>query len=513
MAEFLHFSRDTKVYVEKDNRLWAVPVLDGFSFSQATNASEITLNEMEDATGRSRRGRRLFNDSLSAAEWSFSTYVRPFKAAGGTVYSADNGGRADATANKTHAVEEMLWVAMAGQNVYDKTTYGFKHGTDGGAISSIVLGGVTSANDAPDGVTTLAIDALNPSSGVTYSADGRNATIQVTVATGAVTAVLTERGTKFKTGETVTIAGSALGGTDDVTVTLTSESFTSDTTDLNINFYDSNRSSLGTFNLYFVLSNRSEGRLIYKLENAVVNEAGIDFEIDGISTINWTGNAGKIVDVTAEVTAQAAAPGSPSIGDLWVDTDDADALYVYDGSNFAHAIDEGTTDTGNFIRNRLTQLTLQPTAAFLGTVSAGTYENEYSIPITGGNITITNNVTYLTPEELGTVNQPIEHVTGTRSVTGSVTCYLGSSDASTNRSKDLFDDLVSDTTTVVNEFDMKFAIGGNTGTPRLEFNLGKAHIEIPTHSIADVISLETNFHGLGSSIGEADEVELTYVGA
>ena len=213
MAEFLHFSRDTKVYVEKDNRLWAVPVLDGFSFSQATNASEITLNEMEDATGRSRRGRRLFNDSLSAAEWSFSTYVRPFKAAGGTVYSADNGGRADATANKTHAVEEMLWVAMAGQNVYDKTTYAFKHGTDGGAISSIVLGGVTSANDAPDGVTTVAIDALNPSSGVTYSADGRNATIQVTVASGAVTAVLTERGTKFKTGETVTIAGSALGGT------------------------------------------------------------------------------------------------------------------------------------------------------------------------------------------------------------------------------------------------------------------------------------------------------------
>jgi hypothetical protein len=84
MAEFLHFSRDTKVYIEKDKRLWSIPVLDGFSFSQATNSSEITLNEMEDSTGRSRRGRRLFNDSLSAAEWSFSTYVRPFKAKGNT---------------------------------------------------------------------------------------------------------------------------------------------------------------------------------------------------------------------------------------------------------------------------------------------------------------------------------------------------------------------------------------------------------------------------------------------
>jgi hypothetical protein len=262
--------------------------------------------------------------------------------------------------------------------------------------------------------------------------------------------------------------------------------------------------------LYFVLSNRSAGRLIYKLENAVVNEAGIDFEIDGISTINWTGNAGKIVDVTESVTAATAAPSSPTEGALWIDTDDDDSFYVYDGSSFVHAIDEGTTDTGNFIRNRLTQLTLKPTAAFLASTSA-TYAAEYAVPITGGNITITNNVSYLTPEELGLVNQPIEHVTGTRSVTGSITCYLGSSSTSSNRSKDLFDNLVTDNKTVVNEFEMSFDIGG-TSTPRLEVSMGKAHVEIPTHSIADVISLETNFHGLGSGIGEADEVTLTYVG-
>ena len=82
MAEYLHFSRDSRLYMAKDGRLWSIPVLDGFSFSQATNASEITLNEMEDASGRSRRGRKMFTDSLSAAEWSFSTYVRPFKSAG-----------------------------------------------------------------------------------------------------------------------------------------------------------------------------------------------------------------------------------------------------------------------------------------------------------------------------------------------------------------------------------------------------------------------------------------------
>ena len=82
MAEYLHFSRDSRLYMAKDGRLWSIPVLDGFSFSQATNASEITLNEMEDASGRSRRGRKMFTDSLSGSEWSFSTYVRPFNSSG-----------------------------------------------------------------------------------------------------------------------------------------------------------------------------------------------------------------------------------------------------------------------------------------------------------------------------------------------------------------------------------------------------------------------------------------------
>ena len=49
MADKLYFSRDTKLYVEltsnlgKFQGLWEVPVLDGFSFSQATNHTEIAL--------------------------------------------------------------------------------------------------------------------------------------------------------------------------------------------------------------------------------------------------------------------------------------------------------------------------------------------------------------------------------------------------------------------------------------------------------------------------------------
>ena len=61
MAEQLYFSRDTRMFLQFRNTtdntesagdlgkgaLWEIPILDGYSFSQTTNTSEITLNEME----------------------------------------------------------------------------------------------------------------------------------------------------------------------------------------------------------------------------------------------------------------------------------------------------------------------------------------------------------------------------------------------------------------------------------------------------------------------------------
>ena len=212
---------------------------------------------------------------------------------------------------------------------------------------------------------------------------------------------------------------------------------------------------------------------------------------------------------------------------MWIDTDDSDKLYISTSTTNAAAswsanVSEGSTNTGNFIRNRLTNLTLAPETAFqAGTTfdreGTGTaddnYRTSYQVAITGGNVTISNNISYLTPEELGKVNQPIEHVTGTRTVTGSLTCYLASSDAATNKSKNLFQDLVSDINTVINKFAITLQVGGTDATkPRFEINMPTAHFEIPSHSIEDVISLETNFHGLGTSVGEGDEVSLKYIG-
>jgi len=539
MAEYLHFSRDSRLYMAKDGYLWSIPVLDGFSFSQATNASEITLNEMEDASGRSRRGRKMFTDSLSAAEWSFSTYVRPFKSTGS---KSNTNGKADSSANHQHAVEEALWVAMAGKNVYVPGTGKFQHGSTGGAITSLAVtsGGTDSDRTAATYTVAVPTAASGSSTGATVAAgsgsntDGTNAVLSIVVnGSGAATVTISERGTQFDTGNTITVDSELIGGganDDNLVLTVTSESTTSDATDLDINFYDSSRAAIGTFDLYYVFSDRSAGRLLYKLENAVVNEASIDFDIDGIASINWSGMAGQIKEVptglgAGQYTAATTYPNPSAAGAIWIDTDDSDKFYMSTATTNAAAswyaaIDEGTTDTGNFIRNRLTQLTLAPESTFQSTTTftnaagnSDSYETSYSVALTGGNVTISNNISYLTPEELGKVNQPIEHVTGTRTVTGSATCYLASSDAATNRSRDLFADLVSDVNTVINKFAITLQVGGtDTTKPRFEISLPTAHLEIPSHSIEDVISLETNFHGLGTGVSEADEITLKYIG-
>jgi hypothetical protein len=245
---------------------------------------------------------------------------------------------------------------------------------------------------------------------------------------------------------------------------------TSDTTDLNISFANSNKVTLGTCDLYFVLGAASSGtKTVYKVEGCCVNEAGLDFDIDGIATINWSGMGSKITEVASAPTATVTEGGLAA-------------------------------DTGNFIRNRLTYLTA---------VSTSPTATTYDLVLTGGSVTISNNMTFLTPETLGVVNQPLGHVTGTRSVSGSFTCYLN---AETGSSADLFENIIENPDQITNDFALTFKVGGDTaGTPRINLLMQHCHLEVPSHSIDDVISLETSFHALPSSIDGTDELAVTYL--
>ena len=390
MANDLFFSRDTKLVVKCDSTLFEIPVLDGFSFSQATNASEVTLQEMESAAGVSRRGRKMFNDSMAPAEWSFSTYVRPFLS---NPNLASLGW--DGTTAHVHAVEEVLWSALVG--------------------TGTITEGVQAGGSQTDAAW---------SDNITYDTD-------------------------------------SLSGSNKRLV---------------VDFLGSNKSTVKELELFFVMGSGAYNagtHQVYKLSKAVVNSATVDFDIDGIATINWSGFASSITD---------------------------------EGSQPTVTISEGLSATNNFIRNRLTTLVV-------GATASENIVTSYTLTLTGGSISFENNITYLTPDTIGEVNQPIGHVTGTRTVGGSFTCYLSNSAAG---SSDLFEDLVTSTTTTTNDFDLTFHIGGTpaatTAGPHMSINLPACHLEIPSHSIDDVISIETTFSALPTSITSADEAVITYKG-
>jgi hypothetical protein len=92
--------------------------------------------------------------------------------------------------------------------------------------------------------------------------------------------------------------------------------------------------------------------------------------------------------------------------------------------------------------------------------------------LTGGIITISNNMTFLTPETIGVVNQPLGHVTGTRTIGGSFTCYLNSTAAS---SMDLLERIIQDTDSITNNVDLNFKVGRGSSVPRIEFNMAACH--------------------------------------
>ena len=585
--------------------VWEIPVLDGFSFSQSTNTTEVTLNEAVSSGGTSRRGRQMFTDSYAPAEWSFSTYARPFKSSGGGAAVGD----ADRSAVKTHAVEEILWCAMAGVPKYLSPISGVSASVNtttayGNALSFLTtagsgLGYTTGSRmivDFDDSNTPslgeldiyfslgeeavesrdLVYPTINTSGiipkpsdqddlvqGNTYSITADGNVNWITIGSSS-----RDVGTVFiYNGATVTGTGSAkelnlIAGTEYVIAKVGLSSGTANATNWNdiavetlvnadvapgdrftaksgkqltmaslsvitqasgksntrlwiptegikvgdkVSFPGTSLgatsvSSLSPSPLNYIDSGgivmadarivpagttvRFGRRLTYKIPDCCVNEASIDFDIDGIATINWSGLGQMLVeDAPVEST-----------------------------------VFEDITSTNNFIRNRLStlQLVADNKTSFPGHSGS---DGVYNITLTGGNITISNNMSFLTPESLGVINQPLQHVSGTRSVSGNFTCYLTRDDATTpttGTSASLFEKIIENKDLITNKFAMRVNLGGdydaNDPKPIVSLNIPQTHLELPTHSLDDVVSLEVNFHGLPSTVEETDELIITYIG-
>ena len=553
----LFFQRDATLKVYQNDRdgvfntstdkAYAVPLLEGFSFSQSTNSSEITLSEMESTTGDSRRGRKMFNDSLAPVEWSFSTYLRPYLAASSGATSWADG--------KQHLVDEPLWnsllaksrigdvgtttkrvdrinvtnagsgytsvptvtvaapaaVAIATSDVStanntltdsgdfflvgDKVTYSNAGGTSITGLTSgnqyfvvsVASGGVIKLSETSGGAVINLTGTGNNSQTLT----GETATAEavVTQSTTSSTRQTVEAvnvifgGSGYASAPSVSFSGgggssaaatAVLGQSEDAIKTRGGDV----NTPLVMDSSRSNKSALNTMTLEFNMGSD----LIYKLNKAVCNSATINFDVDGIATVEWSGMAATITAASSHTAA-------------------------------AKTVTEGGTsaDTENFIRNRLTAMTIAPVDGGASDVSP--INASYDLTLTGGSISIENNISYLTPEELGVVNKPIEHVTGVRNIGGSFTCYLASG---TGGSKEFFEDLVSTQglDIVTHDFAVTFKVGGSSETPRVEFTMPHCHVEVPTHAIDDVVSLETTFSSLQSNMESksADDLTITSYG-
>lgn len=548
MAIFL--KRDTKVYLEKTvggtSALWEIPVMDGFSFSQGNTTSEVTLNEMANAVGASKRGRRMFNDALAPAEWSFSTYIRPFKStiaydpAAGTSTGGAGG------SNNIFAIEEILWANFVGKAGWS---------TETGAILTAtvaITGGV---------VGTYEIDP----SEYTTNGSGTDATFRLQI-TGPTAGTLTivNGGKGYLATNALTIQSSAVGGSTTAAITVSTvstasapydaqlDNFLRTTSSLSIYSTGANTAELGTFNLYFVMGASNAGSLqystssqpieIYKLTGCVVNEATVNFEVDGIAMIDWSGSASLLDTSTSTLDARVAIREGVTSTSNFI-RNKLTALQIYAGGDrnatqfaalpgtsvtvTAAAAGVNGLTTGN--RYRINTVgttnwtgigaatgTVGTVFTYNGTATTGTGgivdTGIYNIVITGGSMTFSNNITFLTPEVLGIVNQPIGHVAGNKVISGNFTAYVDA--GSTGDSGDLFDDMTSAAarSVITNSFNLTFKIGGSAGTTRLEINLPTAHLEIPTIQSEDVISIDVAFHALPSTITQSDEFNLIYVG-
>ena len=384
---------------ERDANTFKIGVLDGYSFSQANESTDVTISEAGSAPNR---GSKRFNDSLAPAEWSFQTYARPFKHGANSFRAADT----------MDYAENILWAALSGQVM------------------------TTADKDTNSGATT--------NSGITYTAS------------------------------------------------------TAD-----VDFLASDAHELLKLQIYFALENTT-----YRLNECQVNQVEIDFSIDGIATLSWSGNATSIDQLT---DSQAGAIEDPSKANEFTVSGSGKASITTSVEKF-NFVDVSGTNDADYLRNKLSALTLS-NAVQGGGASAGGLDAvaAYDISIIGGSITVANNITYLTPETLGIVDQPIGSFTGTRQVSGTLNCYL---DTKANGSNELLKNLSAATSLVTNSFNLSlFMGGGSSATPVIEFDIPKAHIQIPVIEVADVISTNIEFMALGSNLSTGDEMVVKAKGA
>lgn len=364
----------------EDTNTWEIPLLNDFSFSQAVETADITISE----TGATpTRGSLRFSTALNPVDWSFSTYMRPYKIAAGAT--------GDGTASHHRCLERPLW-----------------HGL------------------------------VSPDTNVDWAANAE---------------------------------------------------CSGDATSFDIDFSASNVHRMCVLYFYIKADN-----VWYKVSGVQVNQAEVDFGIDTIGSITWSGFG-------TTMTKMASAPTGSST---------AESKVIEYSTPFALAATSAVSPLDmDYIIQKYTRLTITDNRTTGGTPAHS--GQAYTIPITGGSLTINNNITYLTPETLGVVNTPIGSFTGSREISGSISAYLRT--GASGDAGDLLEDLLAWTSETTTSYLVSFVAGGTAGTdPTVAFTMPHVHVSIPTMDVQDVLSVNIDFKALpstGSGTSTAGDLTAT----
>ncbi len=416
-------------------------VQDGFSFSQTTNQDTVSINE---AGATPNRGSRSFNTSLAPVEFSFTTYVRPYKPS--TTVTAE---------------EQTLWNALLGVSpiatpVSIGTTPVFTR--TAGSATATITGTALAAALTPGKVITIggivgdkASEWNAPATVVSYTS-----TVIVikyfTAPSGATTGPAGAGTPTYQLGAWSTHPAVAADTLRPAAYSLV----TASTSGVN---------QLQVFGLVIIIDGG-----MYLLDNCALNQAQIDFSLDGIASIQWSGN-GTAIRVLDAPTDTAGTWSGTLTG-------------TYQAKQTA----------ANYITNKLSTVSI---VSNIGGIAGTTY----ALALTGGSITIANNIGYITPANLGVVNVPIGYYTGNLAINGSITAYLHSGSSPANNTGTLLANILSNVSTAAEtKYKIELNIGGNVAaSTHVELSIPGASISVPTVETQQIVSTTINFNAQGTN--------------
>jgi len=261
---------------------------------------------------------------------------------------------------------------------------------------------------------------------------------------------------------------------------------------------NSNKHQLQPFGLIICLDDAT-----FVIDNCVMDQAVIDFGLDAIASIAWTGKGAALRRLTTKVTlgtvtgAAGTLQTQPITGGSWTNPLTGASITNTSGvAAYKHT-------AAPYLANKLS------TVVFDKEVGSGS-GTSYTIPITGGSLTFANNITYLTPANLGVVNTPITYFTGTRAISGSINAYLRTGTGSSPLyTADLLTAMFADSANTSPVYSMKISIGGSTtAATRVDIDLPAIMPSFPTIATEQVISTTIGFTAQGYT-GSAFDIEKT----